>query len=69
MVDAVPAKVRPVNVATPLVALTVFVPPNVPPLADTVTAMLESVTMLFPLSSTFTTGCVDSNAPAVSPTG
>ena len=67
--EAVPAKVRSVNVATPFTAFTTFVPLNIPPLADTVTATVDDVTTLSPLSSTLTIGCVESNAPAVSPTG
>ena len=66
---AVPANVRSVNVATPLVVETVVVPPSVPPLAETSIDAEAVVTTLSPESRILTTGCVLSNAPAVSPTG
>jgi len=61
--------VRFVNVATPLTAVTVVVPPNVPPEAVTVTDAVEVVTVLFVESTIRTTGCVAKTAPDVPPTG
>ena len=61
--DAVP------NVATPLTAETVVVPPNVPPEAVTVTEAVECVTVLPVASTRRTTGCVAKAAPEVPPTG
>ena len=60
---------RSVNVATPLEAETEEEPPSVPPLAETEIEADEPETTLLPLSSTFTTGWLASNAPAVAPTG
>jgi hypothetical protein len=48
--------VRLVNVATPLTAVTVVVPPNVPPDAVTVTDAFECVTVLPAASTMRTTG-------------
>ena len=45
-----------VNVATPLTAVTVVVPPNVPPEAVTVTDADEVVTVFPEASTTRTTG-------------
>lgn len=65
----VPANVRLVNVATPLTAVTVVVPPRVPDPADTeIDAVEDSTTRSF-ASRTLTTGWVASVAPAPAPTG
>ena len=64
-----PANVRSVNVATPLDVETVLVPASVPPLAVTSIDAEAVVTVLFPESRILTTGCVESAAPAVAPTG
>ena len=58
-----------VNVATPLTAVTVVVPPNVPPDAVTVTDAVEFVTVPFVASTIRTTGCVVKAAPDDPPTG
>ena len=58
-----------VNVATPLTAVTVVVPPNVPPEAVTVTDADEWVTVFPEASTRRTTGCVAKAAPEVPPTG
>jgi hypothetical protein len=52
---------KPLNVATPLIALTVAVPDSVPELTATVTDADESVTVFPNASWTVTTGC-DANA-------
>ena len=65
----VPANVRLVNVATPLTAATVVVPPSVPADAETDTEAVEDSTTRSLASRTLTTGWVDSEAPAVAPTG
>jgi len=52
---------KPLNVATPLTALTVAVPAKVPALTATVTDAVESVTVFPNASWTVTTGC-DANA-------
>ena len=60
------------KVATPLTAVTVNVPPSVPPAPDwiaTVTVALELVTVFPPESCILTTGCVASNPPDDPPTG
>ena len=63
------ACVKSVNVATPLTAVTVVVPLNVPPDAETVTDAFECETVL-PIASTMrTTGCVANAAPDELPTG
>lgn len=65
----VPANVRLVNVATPLTAATVVVPPMVPDPAETeIDAVDDSTTRSF-ASRTLTTGWVASVAPAPAPTG
>ena len=56
MVDAVPANVSPLNVATPLDAETVVVPLSVPADAATVTEAVDDSTTKSFASSTFTTG-------------
>ena len=61
--------VKLVNVATPLTAATVVVPPNVPPDAVTVTEAVEPVVVLPEASTIRTTGCVAKAVPEVSPTG
>jgi hypothetical protein len=58
-----------VNVATPLTAATVVVPPKVPPEAVTVTDAVEVVAVAFVESTIRTTGCVANAAPEVPPTG
>ena len=58
-----------VNVATPLTAVTVVVPPKVPPEAVTVTEALEPVIVLPEASTIRTTGCVLRAAPEEKPTG
>ena len=58
-----------VNVAKPLTAVTVVVPPKVPPDAETVTDAFECETVLPTASTMRTTGCVANNAPEVLPTG
>jgi hypothetical protein len=58
-----------VNVATPLTAATVVVPPKVPPDAVTVTEAVEPVMVLPEASTIRTTGCVAKAAPEVPPTG
>ena len=55
--------------ATPFVALSVLVPPSVPPVGATVIDVVADVTTLLPLSRIETDGKVESSAPAVSPTG
>ena len=60
------------KVATPPTALTVSVPPSVPPAPDwiaTVTALVALVTVFPPESSILTTGWVASTAPDAPPTG
>ena len=67
-----PASVNPLNVATPATALTVVVPPSVPPVPDwiaTVTAVVASDTVLPCPSLIVTTGCVVSAAPEAPPAG
>ena len=64
---------RPLNVATPFVAVTVAVPLSVPlpafvPIA-TVMLALDDVTVLPYASSTVTTGCVVQAVPAAPPPG
>ena len=58
-----------VNVATPLTAVTVVVPPKVPPDAVTVTDAVEFVTVPFVASTIRTTGCVVKAAPDDPPAG
>jgi hypothetical protein len=64
-----PVKVRSVNVATPPTAVTLVVPPIVPPEAVAVTVAVEDVTV-FPFASAIrTTGCVDRTEPDAPATG
>ena len=62
----VPANVTPLKVTTPFTALTVVVPPSVPPVPDwiaTVTAVVAPVTVFPAESRIVTTGCVVSAPP------
>ena len=58
-----------VNVAIPATALTVVVPPNVPPEAVTVTDAVDVVTVFPSLSTMRTTGCVAKAEPEAFHTG
>ena len=58
-----------VNVATPLTAVTVVVPPKVPPDTVTVTDAFECVTVFKAASITRTDGCCDNNDPDAAPMG
>ncbi len=68
-----PVRVTFANVTTPLAAVTVVVPPSVPPAPDWIAivtcVVLSVVTVLPSASSTRTTGCVASTAPLAPPTG
>ena len=67
-----PVSVTPLKVATPLLALTVVVPPSVPPVPDwivTVTDADELVTVLPAESRSVTTGWVVSGASEAPATG
>ena len=67
--EAKPLNVRSVKVATPLLVTRGRVPPSVPEVEVTPTEAVALVTVLPPLSTTLTTGCVASCAPEAPPTG